>query len=188
MKSLLTLILFVSFADLGFSGEINNWPEMSLFHLNDVWKNENSSDYQLKQMEGKPTLLIMAYTSCQHTCPMIISKTQKIWDQVPKSEKNKVQLILVSFDPKGDTPENLKKYKNKRKLGDEWTFLTGDTSKVRKLAAVLGINYKPDGKGDFSHSNVISLIDKNGVVVDQITNLGMPVESLSKKLNQLIKK
>ncbi len=185
MKVLLFLILITFYTETGFTDE-KKWPEMSLFHLDEAWKNEESVEFRFDQLAGKPALLIMAYTSCQHTCPIIISKVLKIWDDISENQKNQIHLVLVSFDSERDTPENLKKYKKKRGLSDQWILLNGDAKKVRKLAVTLGVSYKPDGQGDFSHSNVISLIDKKGIVVNQIMDLGKPTEPLTKKLKEIL--
>ena len=40
------------------------------------------------------------------------------------------------------------------------------------LAAVLGVRFKPDGRGDFSHSNLITVLDAEGVVRHQQVGIG----------------
>ena len=47
---------------------------------------------------------------------------------------------------------------------------------ARELAVALGISYRPVGKSDYSHSNVISLLDENGVVVAKIDSLSASTE------------
>jgi protein SCO1/2 len=45
---------------------------------------------------------------------------------------------------------------------------------------VLGIRYKRDARGDFDHSNVISVLDREGVIRHQQLGLGQdPTEPAS---------
>ena len=91
-----------------------------------------------------------------------------------------VKFVLASFDHKKDTPENLNDYMTKRKLSkDLWTFLSpSNEAAARELSVVLGISFKNIGDGDFSHSNVITLLDEEGVPVP-----GATIDSLSADSN-----
>ena len=56
----------------------------------------------------------------------------------------------------------------KQKLGTaHWTLLRGGADDVRELAALLGINYQRDARGQFSHSNVITILNAEGEVAFQ---------------------
>jgi len=182
MKNLvfITLILLLNQA----SAE-DSFPEMSIYHLEGKWKTHEGKRISLSELKGKPLVAAMVYTSCQHTCPMVIRKVNDVRKSLPKKQQSKVTYALISFDPKGDTPEALAAYKKKRKLDDNWVLLTADDNAVRELASVLGVNYKPTPDGGFSHSNIVSVIDSKGVVVSQIDNLNREVTELSKKLMSL---
>ena len=185
-KSIGLFIVILAFSVTGFAKK-ESWPEMSVFHMKSKWKNEDGKDFQLKDFGGTPTVFAMVYTSCKHTCPMITSKVAQVQSQLPEKLKGKVQLALISFDPEQDTPENLNKYKKKRKLGKEWTLLTGTESGIRQLAAVVGVNYKKEKSGDFSHSNIVTLLDQNGEVVEQVKDLSKKTDKMSAKIIELLK-
>lgn len=53
---------------------------------------------------------------------------------------------------------------------------------ARQLAVVLGISYKNIGEGDFSHSNVITLVDPKGEILASISSLNSSSEPLTKAL------
>ena len=178
------VLLLISIASFGKSEQ---WPEMSVVHLSSEWKKESGKDFKLADFQGKLTLLAMVYTSCEHTCPMITSKLIDIQRKIPKDLQKNVQLSLVSFDPDRDTPDKLKIYKNKRKLGSQWTLLTGSPKAIRELAAILGVNYKKEQNGDFSHSNIITLLNKKGEVVEQVPDLSKSTDKISKKVIELLK-
>ena len=159
-------------------------PEMSLFHIDSEWKDQNSKPFHMKDMSGQVALISMVYTSCEHTCPMIVAKLNAIKKKLPKNQKNKLKFLLFSFDSEGDTPEVLKKYKAKQGLDNNWTLLNANESTIRELAAVIGVNYKKEQDGQFSHSNVISVLGKSGLIVSQIDELNKSTDDLVKAINK----
>lgn len=186
LKKILILSVVLLFSVSSFAKE-KSFPEMSLFHLDSSWTNDNNKTLKLKSLENEVSIMAMVYTTCQHTCPMIMSKILDVKRKLPKDISKKVKMVLVSFDPERDTPENLKKYREKRKLNSQWILLTGKDSGIRSLAAVLGVNYKDEGDGIFSHSNVISVVNKEGVVVERIDSLQQPIDGMVKKIIKAVK-
>lgn len=163
------------------------YASVSLFELNTVWKNQNNEDVVLSDFKGSPTLITMMYTSCVHTCPMIVSKLEEINKQFKKAKLPPVKVVMASFDEKADTPEALKAYMKKRKLSEKsWTLLSpSSTSMARELSVLLGISFKKLDDKDFSHSNMIALLDESGVVAAKIESLAADtkvfVEALKKQ-------
>lgn len=146
-------------------------PGDSIYHVADDWKNQFAQTVKLKSLEGQYVVMAMVYTSCQHTCPIITEKLKRIQSGLSKNKKQKVHFVLVSFDPERDTPAVLKKHYDKHELSPKWSLLTGTLSGVRKLAAILGVNFKKESNGDFSHSNIISLLSPKGVILKQVKSL-----------------
>ncbi len=145
----------------------------SLYGLKTVWKDQNGQDKILKDFSGKPTLVSMVYTACAHTCPMTISKLEQIKKGLEKSGLKDFRIVLASFDDVKDTPAHLKEYMKLRKLEEsQWTFLSPRSQKeAREMSVILGISFKKLSEGEYSHSNVITLLDKDGVPIAKIDNL-----------------
>ncbi len=161
----------------------------SLFNLKGAWKNQKGEMSQLKSFSGKPILISMVYTSCAYSCPMTITEIQKIEKKLLSEKKfTNYQIVLASFDTEKDTPAQLKAYMKKRTLDEAlWTFLSADKdSTVRELALVLGINYKRLADGDFSHSNILTLLSSEGKILFQVN--GFASEADSKALTELLLK
>jgi len=163
-----------------------DWPEMSIYHLDGIWKNHEGKDTKLSDLSGKPVVMAMVYTTCQHTCPMITSKIQQIRKSIPERQQKNVRYALVSFDPEGDTPSVLSAYIKKHKLDEHWILLTSSDLEVRKVAGVLGVNYKKTPDGGFSHSNVIALLDKGGVLITKMERLNQDTSMVTEKLKLLV--
>lgn len=130
------------------------------------------------------SLIGMVYTNCAHACPMTIGKMQKILKDFKAKNVDDVQVILSSFDVKSDRPQKLKKYQADKKLDiNQWHFLAAESeADARELAVSLGISYKDLGDGDFSHSNIITLLGPGGEVLASIDNLNADSDKLIEAL------
>ncbi len=171
------LPFFIVFYAFAFAGD-NKLPSDSLFHVKSTWRTHNDKPIQLKDLQGQGTIITMVYTSCAHACPMMITKIQEVEAALKKSSMKNYKVVIASFDPKKDTPAALKKYVKGRNLDESrWTFLSAPNDRVaRELAVVLGISYKEIEGGDFSHSNIITYLDKNGVIKAKLQSLNEDVD------------
>ena len=98
---------------------------------------------------------------------------------------DKVNFVLVSLDTERDTPAALHDYRGRQQLANaNWTLLRGAKDDVRELAALLGVNYQKDARGQFAHSNVITILNPEGEIIHQQIGLnqkpGDAVKALQK--------
>jgi|TARA_B110000908_G_C9798421_1_gene247584 protein SCO1/2 len=69
-----------------------------------------------------------------------------------------------------------------------WQILVGSQDDVLALAALFDVRYKPMGDIDIAHSNVITLVDKEGVIRNQLKGLGQSTKEFVGLVEQLNKK
>jgi len=152
----------------------------SIYQLGSAWLDENGKAVSLSHFRGKPLVLAMVYTSCHGACPLIVSDMKKIEKALPDAVRPNVQFALFSFDTERDTPLKLTAFAKAHALDlTHWTLLTASANQVRELAAVLGVSYKKERSGDFAHSNVITLVDSEGIIRHQQVGLNQdPKESV----------
>ena len=140
----------------------------SIFQLDSKWQNQEGKDLYLKDLKGKNLVVVLIFTSCQTACPLLVADMRKVEAKIDKEKLKETTLVLVSIDPANDTPEVLKKYAQREKIDREpYTLLRGDVESTRELANVLAVKYKEITPILFSHSNIISVFDKNGEMVSQ---------------------
>jgi protein SCO1/2 len=140
-------------------------------------------DVRLGVLHGKPQLVAMVFTSCEYACPIIVNDLKRIESALPENVRTNVGLLLISFDHERDTPKKLNDFRKRMELPMErWTLLRGDADDVRELAALLGVNYRKEARGQYAHSNVISLLNTNGEVVFQQSGLNIPTGEFVKRL------
>ena len=141
----------------------------SIFVLDSKWQNQDGKELQLKELKGKNLVVVMIFTSCTTACPILVADMQKIESKIDPKKLKETTMVLVSIDPDNDTPEVLKAYAQQRNMyGEPWLFLRSDKESVRELANVLAVKYKKISPIVFSHSNIISVFNKNGEMVNQV--------------------
>lgn len=199
MKNLVLFLLFVGLVSctdskptLEKSSEIitqDSLPELSVFNLPAEWKNQEHQTIKLADYQGKISVMVMIYTSCQAACPRLVADMRGIEKEIPRELIPYVNLIFVSIDPLVDTPENNKKFLKTNFLDQShWHFLSGSLENTREFAMVLGVKYKQVSPIDFSHSNIISLFDENGVLVYQQSGLGADNQAIVTQLTAHLKR
>lgn len=162
--------------------------EESIFNLTSKWKTEENETLELKDLKGKALVMVMIYTSCKAACPRLVADMRNIESQIPKKNSQKIRFVLISIDPKTDTPSRLKNFAQENHMdAPQWTFLQGTESGVREFANVLAVKYKQISPIDFSHSNIISVFNPKGELIHQQEGLNIDnqetVETIIKLTN-----
>jgi protein SCO1/2 len=142
--------------------------DKSLYLLDSKWTSDVGKTVSLSVLRGRPQVVAMFFTHCEYACPIIVNDMKKLEAALPAEVRAKTDFLLVSFDTKRDTPDALAAFRKKEKLpAATWTLLRGGADDVRELAALLGINYTPDARGQFAHSNLITVLNAEGEVAFQ---------------------
>ena len=161
-------------AETKVSSENKELPELSIYNLPSTWTTQNGENIQLEDLRGNVLVMVMIYTSCKAACPRLVADMRNIEKQVPEEDLDNVKFIMVSIDPETDTPKLLKDFSVENDMeNDHWLFLRGTPEDTREFATVLAVSYKKISPIDFSHSNIISVFDEEGVLVHQQQGLGV---------------
>jgi protein SCO1/2 len=144
------------------------YSEKSLYTLDATWTSDVGREIKLEKLRGRPQVVALFFTNCEHSCPLIVADMKRIEKDLPMSVRGKVDFLLVSIDPARDTPEALHAFREKHKLATErWTLLRGNPDAVKKLAGMLGFNYYPGSNTQFAHSLLVTIIDAAGDIAFQ---------------------
>ena len=161
----------------------------SIYQVHSQWTTQDTKDVRLVTLRGHPVILAMVYTSCQAACPLIVADLKRIESNLSDKERAEVRFALFSLDTTKDTPSQLRLYAKAHSLDlTTWTLFHGSQRAVRELAAVLGIRYKQITNGDFDHSNVITVLDRDGVIQHQQVGLRQDPKDTLQKLSALLEK
>ena len=177
------MLFLVMVFGFGFGFEISpayaKESKPSLFSIKGKWSDQNGKDFSFSSLKGKMTALAMVYTSCDYSCPLITQKLKSIHRKLMEKSKKHTKFLLITFDPKRDTSAVLKKYSVSQKIDESsFSLLTSSEENTHTLSIALDFKYKKMGDDHFSHSNQITVLDKNGSVILQ--------QDISKEVDKIV--
>ncbi len=114
------------------------------------------------------------FTTCQTICPKMSNEMIRI----QSAYKDDPDVVIVSYtvNPEYDTPSILKEYASKHyAIKNKWYFLTGDKKTIYDLARNSYFLVAGEGDGgpdDFIHSEMFTLIDKEGRIRGAVDKKG----------------
>lgn len=162
--------------------------EESIFNLSSKWKTQDNKTVEIKDFRGKVSVMVMIYTTCKAACPRLVADMRDIEFKIPKEDLKNLNFILVSIDPEADTPEKLKVFAKDNYMEDaHWTFLQGTPTTVQEFANILAVKYKKISPLDFSHSNIISVFNREGELIHQQEGLGVNNKETIDKIIETVK-
>lgn len=165
-----------------------NLDPNSIFNLNSKWEQADGTKIKLEDLKGKVLTMVMIYTSCKTACPKLTIDMKNIAQKVGHKDSDDLRYVLISIDPEHDTPERMRQFLKTYQLDSkQWVFLRSSEANTRELANVLAMKYKQISPMDFSHSNIISVYSKEGLLVHQKEGISIDidktVEAVKKELN-----
>lgn len=148
-------------------------PTDSVYHLNAQLTDQSGKAFAIADRRGHPMLVGMFYTSCQFVCPMLVDALRDTEAKLTPDERSHLSVLLVTIDPARDTVAVLKRTAEERALDPaHWTVARTDAKTTRKLAAVLGVQYRALPNGDFNHTTDLILLDADGRIAGRTAQLG----------------
>jgi protein SCO1/2 len=144
--------------------------------------------FELAQLEGRPLVVSMIYTSCHHVCPMITQNLALGIDVAREAlGTDAFSAVTIGFDWKNDSPERMRQFAVQQGAVDvpSWHFLAADASTIDVLSENLGFLFYPSAKG-FDHLVQTTIVDRNGVIYRQLYGVDIDTQTLVEPLKELV--
>jgi protein SCO1 len=125
---------------------------------------QHAREVSLSSLRGKVVAVTFIYTRCPlpDYCPRMMANLLELKARFQERLGKDLVLLTVSFDPKYDTPEQLRAYaKNYRADVPGWHFLTGSSEQVARVCEAFGVEYFPD-EGLITHTLQTAIVDREG--------------------------
>ena len=173
LLSVILLVLAQSVASAAPSCCSTNLPasaplsDSSIYNVESVWTSDYGQEIPLRQLKGRVQVVTMFFSSCVYACPILVHDLKKIDAGLAAAGVTNASFVLVSFDTENDTVEQLHSFRQQRGLNDNWVLLRGPAEDVAELGALLDVKYRKETSGQFAHSNIITVLNKEGEIVHQ---------------------
>jgi protein SCO1/2 len=135
-------------------------PEFSL-------RDQDGKPTSIARFRGSPVIVTFMYSTCEDTCPATARQIASSLDQLGRN----VPTVIVSVDPKNDTPGNAQRFLNTMRLRGRAHFVLGTRAQLAPVWNAYAI--QPQGQG-FEHSAVVLVLDDQGR-----QQVSFPVEKLT---------
>lgn len=160
----------------------------SLYQLDARFTDDTGREVALASLRGRPVAITMFFASCSYACPLIVGDLTRIRAALPDALREELVVVLVSLDSERDTPAVLRQYRTDRLLDASWTLLRGEPAAVRELATLLGVSYKLEADGQFAHTNLITVLNREGEIMHHRTGLRGGLEQVAAALTALARR
>jgi protein SCO1/2 len=105
-------------------------------------------------------------------CPMIFETIAMTVKALAPPQRERVKVLMISFDPARDTVAVLRRTAEAHQCDARWTLARTGETEARKVAALLGVQYRRLASGEFNHSSTIELLDAEGRIAARTGTLG----------------
>ena len=139
--------------------------------------NQNNETVANNDYANKVYVVEFFFTTCPSICPIMNKRMVEVQNEFFGNPNFGIASFTIT--PDIDTPEVLKAYAESYNVTHpNWNFLTGDKTEILKLSNEgfnLYASSTVDEDGDFSHSGLFALIDKNGNIRSRYDEFGNPI-------------
>lgn len=116
----------------------------------------NGRPFSLSALRGKVVVLYFGYTNCPDECPLTMAHLKQATDLLA-GQSNAVQVIMISTDPRRDTPQALKDFLGK--FSPDFLGLSGTDQQLAQVWRDYGVTVEDGGE---THSFFVYVIDRAG--------------------------
>lgn len=142
---------------------------------------------KMADFRGKPLVISIIYTSCDHTCP---TTTQNLARAVAAARRavggDRFSVISVGFDSVHDTPAMLAGFARQQDVHfANWRFLSADADTIARLTDSVGFTFYTSSRG-FDHIDQMTLVDSDGRIYRQVYGENFDLPLLVEPIKELV--
>ena len=172
LRILLSCLALVSLSTFAASAQ-PALPRDSVYQLPLLLTDQHGKTWDWSHHRGQPQVVAMFYASCPNMCPLIVDSGKAIEHALSPDQQRGLHLLYISIDPAHDTPAVLNELATTRKLDPaRWSLASPRVQDVRSVAGLLGVRYRQLADGQFNHTSVMVLLDREGRIVARTEQVG----------------
>ena len=120
--------------------------------------------FNIARMQDVWTMVFFGFTNCPDICPTTLATLNAMYEDLGDSEKENLQIVMVSLDPERDTVEKMALYVPY--FNEDFIGVTGNPYSILGLSTQLTIAYTKVDLGEdnytVDHSTQVVLINPKG--------------------------
>lgn len=143
---------------------------------------QSGARVSLAAYRGQVVIVAVLYSTCGSPCTVIAQQIRGALDELGRS----VPVLVISADPAGDTPANVKRFLRHVSLSSGVRWLRGSPAQLRPVWHALRVLPASAGRAAFARTASVFLVDRGGHerVIYQLEQL--TPEALSHDLRKLL--
>lgn len=149
--------------------------------------NQYGETKTLADFKNKYSLVFFGFTNCEMICPTSLNNMSITYEKLTKTQKEKLNIIFITIDPKRDTIPVLNDYLQSYLA--PITGLTGTKEAINNVAKKYRIYAEEveveKNKFTISHTSFIYLLNEEGKFIDHFGH-NFKIDMLYNKLNNLL--
>ena len=149
---------------------------------------QSGRPFRVDSLRGKVVLFNFIFTRCPNICPVQTQALAEVQRTLPAPARDRVQFVSVSIDPQHDTPAVLLSFASRFKVDfARWTFVTGGTADIDRLADGLRLFAQNRERLPENHGTTLWLMDADGRLMQRYAGDPPEVPRLVRELDTLVK-
>lgn len=156
------------------SGIINDLPkdyprtQASAPNFSLIDQNGRSVELKQFQKEAKVVLLSFAFAHCQSVCPALVAQMK---EATAALDPKHVALLLITLDPRRDTPSSLPSLAKRWNLPENAHLLSGSVKSVEDVLSLYKVPFKRDStSGNIDHPALMYVMSAEGQIAYTFNN------------------
>ncbi|MGH2855325.1 MAG: SCO family protein [Solirubrobacteraceae bacterium] len=127
-------------------------------------RNYTGERVNISSYRGKAVLVTFLYTHCPDVCPLITANMRVAQNLMGAKTAAKTQVIAVSVDPRGDTPQTVAAFLRQHGMTGRMKYLIGSPRELGKVWEAWGVGSERDAQQPdvVNHSALVYGIDATG--------------------------
>jgi protein SCO1 len=127
-------------------------------------RNYTGERVNIDSYRGRAVLVTFLYTHCPDVCPLITANMRVAQNLMGVKEAARVQIVAVSVDPRGDTPQTVAAFLAQHGMTGRMKYLIGTPRELGKVWEAWGVGSERDAQQPdvINHSALVYGVDATG--------------------------
>ncbi|HKG02372.1 MAG TPA: SCO family protein [Conexibacter sp.] len=131
--------------------------------------------FDTRSLGGKPYLVTFLYANCPDVCPLIGAQLRDTLQQLG-DDAQRVSVVAVSVDPRGDTPATVRAWLRRQREPAQFHYLVGPESALAPVWRAWYAAPQIPGDPESAHTAIVWLVDAHGRLMAKVA-AGAPFDT-----------